>query len=58
MLQREDPSTLQPVRHDIPPDIRLYVVQLLQQTLACTVDLRSQVKQASWNVMGDTVNSL
>src|SRR4030095_16774330 len=37
---------------DIPPEIRLYVVQLLNQTLACTVDLRSQVKQACWNVKG------
>ena len=35
-----------------PPEIRLYVVQLLNQTLACTVDLRSQVKQACWNVKG------
>jgi starvation-inducible DNA-binding protein len=25
---------------------------LLNQSLACTVDLRSQVKQASWNVKG------
>ena len=28
------------------------VIQLLNQTLACTVDLRSQVKQAGWNVRG------
>ena len=58
MDQHNGPSALQPVRHDLPPDIRLYVIQLLQQTLACTVDLRSQVKQAGWNVMGDTVVSL
>jgi starvation-inducible DNA-binding protein len=37
---------------DIPPEIRLYVIQLLNQTLACTVDLRSHVKQAGWNVRG------
>ena len=36
----------------MPPEIRLYVIQLLNQTLACTVDLRSQVKQACWNVKG------
>jgi starvation-inducible DNA-binding protein len=41
-----------PVLHDRPPEIRLYVIQLLNQTLACTVDLRSQVKQAYWNVKG------
>jgi starvation-inducible DNA-binding protein len=40
------------VRIDIPLEIRLYVIQLLQQTLACTVDLRSQLKQACWNVKG------
>jgi starvation-inducible DNA-binding protein len=37
---------------DIPPEIRRYVIQLLNQTLACTVDLRSHVKQAGWNVRG------
>jgi len=52
MYQRDDTPDLQPVRIDIPPEIRLYVIQLLQQTLACTLDLRSHVKQASWNVKG------
>jgi len=28
------------------------VITLLNQTLACTVDLRSQVTQAAWNVKG------
>lgn len=37
---------------NIPTEIRLYVMTLLQQTLVSTVDLRSQVKQASWNVKG------
>src|SRR3989449_3241074 len=55
MYQRDDTSDLQPVRIDIPPEIRLYVIQLLQQTLACTVDLRSQIKQACWNVKGHDV---
>ena len=41
-----------PVRHDRPPEIRLYMIQLLNQTLTCTVDLHSQVKQACWNVKG------
>lgn len=43
---------LYPTRIDIPPEIRLYLITMLNQTLACTVDLRSQVKQASWNVKG------
>jgi len=36
----------------MPVDIRGYVIALLNQTLADTVDLRSQVKQARWNVKG------
>ena len=45
-------QVLHPTRIDMPPEIRLYVIQLLNRTLACTVDLRSQVKQAGWNVKG------
>jgi len=43
---------LHPTRIAMPPEIRLDVITLLNQTLACTVDLRSQVKQACWNVKG------
>src|ERR687884_382338 len=49
---RDGHPPLHPTRIDIPPEIRLYLIRLLNQTLACTVDLRSQVKQASWNVKG------
>ena len=52
MSQSNDNQILYPVRIDIPPEIRLYIIQLLQQTLAGTVDLRSQIKQACWNVKG------
>ena len=52
MSQNDDNQGLYPVRIDIPPEIRLYVIQLLNQTLACTVDLRPHVKQACWNVKG------
>ena len=45
-------EALHPTRMDIPPEIRLYVIQLLNQTLACTVELRFHVKQAGWNVRG------
>jgi starvation-inducible DNA-binding protein len=47
-----------PILHNRPPEIRLYVIQLLNQTLACTVDLHSQVKQACWNVKGKDFASL
>lgn len=43
---------LHPTRIDLPPEIRVDVITLLNQTLAYTVDLRSQVKQACWNVKG------
>jgi starvation-inducible DNA-binding protein len=52
MNDRDGQPVLHPTRIDIPPEIRLYLIRLLNQTLACTVDLRSQVKQASWNVKG------
>lgn len=49
---------LRPTRIDMPAEIRLDVVMRLNQTLACTVDLRSQVKQASWNIKGKDFASL
>lgn len=49
---------LHPTRIDLPPEIRQYVIALLNQTLACTVDLRSQVKQAGWNVKGQDFSPL
>ena len=52
MNQRDQSSLLYPTRIDIPMEIRSYLVTLLNQTLACTVDLRSQVKHAAWNVKG------
>ena len=58
MSQSNDHQVLHPMRIEIPLDIRLYVIQLLNQTLACTVDLRSQVKQACWNVKGHDFSQL
>jgi len=52
MSNSDHTQVLHPLRSDMPPEIRLYMVQLLNQTLACTIDLRSQVKQACWNVKG------
>ena len=37
---------------DIPEDIRIQIVELLNQTLASTVDLNSQILQAIWHMRG------
>jgi starvation-inducible DNA-binding protein len=58
MSQNDHTSVLHPTRIEIPQEIRLYVIQLLNQTLACTVDLRSHVKQAGWNVRGQDFSPL
>lgn len=52
MSHSDDYPLLHLTRIDIPQEIRMDLIALLNQTLACTVDLRSQVKQASWNVRG------
>lgn len=39
-------------RADIPDDIRIQVVELLNQSLADTIDLKSQILQAIWHVRG------
>ncbi|NJL61579.1 MAG: DNA starvation/stationary phase protection protein Dps [Methylacidiphilales bacterium] len=45
-------SRLHPTRIDIPAEKRTQIVALLNQTLAATSDLKSQAKQAHWNVKG------
>ena len=55
---RDGHPVLHSTRIDIPPEIRQYLITLLNQTLACTVDLRSQVTQASWNVKGQDFSQL
>jgi starvation-inducible DNA-binding protein len=52
MTQSDQPPFLYATRIDIPLEIRAYLITLLNQTLSCTVDLRSQVKHAAWNVKG------
>jgi starvation-inducible DNA-binding protein len=52
-MSTHDPApVLHTTRIDLPLEIRVDVITLLNQTLAYTVDLRSQVKQACWNVKG------
>ena len=39
-------------RIDLAEDIRVKVIAILNQTLAATLDLKTQTKQAHWNVKG------
>ena len=41
-----------PTRNDLAVDIRQKVTAILNQTLAATLDLKTQTKQAHWNVKG------
>lgn len=43
---------LHPIRHDLPETNRAALVGLLNQRLADTADLYSQLKMAHWNVKG------
>jgi starvation-inducible DNA-binding protein len=47
-----------PTRIDIPQEARQSLIKLLNQQLADTFDLQSQVKQAHWNVKGPTFIAL
>ncbi len=52
MVVTASQQKLHATRHDIPEDIRAQVIQLLNQTLAAVLDLKTQTKQAHWNVKG------
>jgi starvation-inducible DNA-binding protein len=45
-------SRLYPTHIDLPADARAKIVAILNQSLAATSDLKSQTKQAHWNVKG------
>jgi len=45
-------SRLYPTRIDIPAEARSQIVVILNQTLAASLDLKTQTKQAHWNVKG------
>jgi len=49
---------LLPTKNDLPPNVREKSVALLNQQLADTADLYSQIKQAHWNVKGPTFIAL
>ncbi len=58
MNTTDQAARLYPTRLDLPAEVRLYLIQMLNLTLACTVDLRSQVKQALWNTKGKEAAAL
>ena len=39
-------------RIDLPEEVRVKAIEILNQTLAATLDLKTQTKQAHWNVKG------
>ena len=39
-------------RIDLPEEVRVKTIEILNQTLAATLDLKTQTKQAHWNVKG------
>jgi starvation-inducible DNA-binding protein len=45
-------SKLYPTRIDLPVDVRTQVIDTLSLTLATTLDLQTQIKQAHWTVKG------
>ncbi|EKQ69207.1 DNA-binding ferritin-like protein (oxidative damage protectant) [Leptolyngbyaceae cyanobacterium JSC-12] len=45
-------SMMYPTRIDLPADVRAQIIDLLNESLAYTLDLKTQVKQAHWNVKG------
>ncbi|BCL34561.1 DNA starvation/stationary phase protection protein Dps [Nostoc sp. MS1] len=45
-------SRLYPSRIDLPAEKRVQIIGILNQTLAATLDLKTQTKQAHWNVKG------
>lgn len=45
-------TRLYPTKNDLPADVRIEVIALLNQRLAEAIDLQTQCKQAHWNVKG------
>ena len=52
MVSTASKQKLYTTRIDLPEDIRVQVIEILNQTLAATLDLKTQTKQAHWNVKG------
>lgn len=52
MSNKNNKQRFYTTRIDIPQATRSQVIEILNQTLATTLDLKTQVKQAHWNVKG------
>ena len=52
MVSTVSKQKLYSTRIDLPEDIRVRAIAILNQTLAATLDLKTQTKQAHWNVKG------
>lgn len=52
MVSTVSKQKLYSTRIDLAEDIRAKVIEILNQTLAATLDLKTQTKQAHWNVKG------
>ncbi len=52
MVATASKQKLYPTRIDLAEEIRIKVIDLLNQSLAATLDLKTQTKQAHWNVKG------
>ena len=52
MVSTVSQHKLHSTRIDLAENIRVKVIDTLNQTLAATLDLKTQVKQAHWNVKG------
>ena len=52
MVSTVSKQKLYATRNDLAEGIRVQVIKILNQTLAATLDLKTQTKQAHWNVKG------
>ena len=52
MVSTASKQKLYGTRIDLAEDIRVKAIEILNQTLAATLDLKTQTKQAHWNVKG------
>lgn len=52
MVQTLAQAKQYPTRIDLAAEVRTEVIKILNKTLAATLDLKTQTKQAHWNVKG------
>ncbi|MEO1004681.1 MAG: DNA starvation/stationary phase protection protein Dps [Cyanobacteria bacterium J06638_38] len=52
MVSTVSKQKLYATRIDLAEDLRVQEIEILNQTLAATLDLKTQTKQAHWNVKG------